>query len=95
MEAVRPVRPVRIMEAVRPGRSGKQERPQGPDIGLGLWSLLLVSAIPGMDAPTLVPGLEGGWILRHQYRWNPSWKWILRCGGGIECVSRVDTRDMG
>ena len=48
------------MELVRPGRSGIQERPQGPDIGLGLRSSLLVSAIPGMDAPTLVPGLEGG-----------------------------------
>ena len=47
----------RIMELVR---SGIQERPQGPDIGLGLRSSLLVSAIPGMDAPTLVPGLEGG-----------------------------------
>ena len=48
------------MEVVRPGRSEIQERPQGPDIGLGLRSSLLVSAIPGMDAPTLVPGLEGG-----------------------------------
>ena len=50
----------RIMEAVRPGRLKTPERPQGPDFGLGLRSLLLVSAIPGMDAPTLVPGLEGG-----------------------------------
>ena len=49
----------RIMEAVCSGRSGIQERPQGPDIGLGLRSLFPVSAIPGMDAPTLVPGLEG------------------------------------
>ena len=50
----------RIMEAVCPGRSGIQERSQGPDIELGLQSLLPVSAIPEMDAPTLVPGLEGG-----------------------------------
>ena len=50
----------RIMEAVCPGRSVIQERSQGPDIELGLWSLLPVSAIPEMDAPTLVPGLEGG-----------------------------------
>ena len=49
----------RIMELVWPGRSGIQEQPQGPDSGLGLRSSLLVSAIPGMDAPTLVPGLEG------------------------------------
>ena len=47
---------IRIMEVVRPGRSGIQERPQGPDIGLGLRSSLLVSAISGMNAPTLVPG---------------------------------------
>ena len=84
----------RLMEVVRTGRSGIQERPQGPDIGLGLRSLLRFSAIPGMDAPTLVPGLEGG-ILRHQYSWNPSWRWFPRCGGGIECVSPVVTRDMG
>ena len=50
----------RIMEVVRPGWSGIQDRPQRPDIGLGLRSSLLVSAIPGMDVPTLVPGLEGG-----------------------------------
>ena len=50
----------RIMEAVCPGRSVIQERSQGPDIELGLRNLLPVSAIPEMDAPTLVPGLEGG-----------------------------------
>ena len=47
-----------IMEAVCPGRSVIQERSQGPDIALGLRSLLSFGAIPGMDAPTLVPGLE-------------------------------------
>ena len=50
----------RIMEAVCPGRSVIQERSQGPDIELGLRNLLPVSVIPEMDAPTLVPGLEGG-----------------------------------
>ena len=50
----------RLMEVVRPERSGIQERPQGPDTGLGLRSSVCFRAIPGMDAPTLVPGLEGG-----------------------------------
>ena len=49
-----------LMEVVRPGWSGIQERPQGPDTGLGVQSSLCFSVIPGMDAPTLVPGLEGG-----------------------------------
>ena len=52
----------RIMEAVCPGRSVIQERSQGPDIELGLRSLLPVRAIPEMDGPTLVPGLEGGGV---------------------------------
>ena len=47
------------MEAVCSGRSVKQERSEGPDIGLGLQSLLPISATPGMDVPTLVPDLEG------------------------------------
>ena len=38
---------------------GDTARSQGPDIDLGLRSLLPVSATPGMDAPTLVPDLEG------------------------------------
>ena len=50
----------RLMEVVWPGRSGIQERPQRQDTGLGLQSSLCFSAIPGMDAPTRVPGLEGG-----------------------------------
>ena len=48
-----------IMEAVCSGHSVKQERSEGPDIGLGLQSLLPISATPGMDVPTLVPDLEG------------------------------------
>ena len=85
----------RIMEVVRSGRSGIQERPQGPDIGLGLRSSFLVSAIPGrMHLPWYLVW-KGGWILHHQYSWNPSWKWIPQCGGGNECVSPVVTREMG
>ena len=49
-----------IMEAVCPGRSIIQERSQGPDIDLGLRSLLPVGAIPEMDAPTLVLGCMFG-----------------------------------
>ena len=52
----------RIMEAVCPGRSVIQERSQGPDIELGLRSLLPVKSIPEMDAPTLVSGLKGGGV---------------------------------
>ena len=48
-----------IMEAICPGRSVIQERSQGPDIELGLRSLLPVKSIPEMDAPTLVSGPEG------------------------------------
>ena len=53
------------------------------------------TARPGRGAPTLVPGLDGGLIPRHQYHWNRSWKRIPQCGGGIGCVSPAVTRDMG
>ena len=79
----------RIMEAVH------QERSQGPDIELALRSLLPVGAIPGMDAPTLVPGLEGGGVspvpLEPVLEGDPP----PPVRGGIEFVSPVDTRDMG
>ena len=52
----------RIMEAVCPERTVIQKQSQGPGIELGLRSLLPVRAIPEMDAPTLVPGLEGGGV---------------------------------
>ena len=85
----------RIMEAVCPGRSVIQERSQGPDIELGLRSLLPVSATQGMDAPTLVPGLEGEMDPPSTVPLQPVLEVDPRCEGGIECVSPVDTRDMG
>ena len=60
-----------LMEVVRRGRLGIQEQPQGPDIGLGLRSSLRLSVIPGMDAPTLVPGLEGGMDPSSQVQLEP------------------------
>ena len=73
-----------LMEVVRPGRSGMQERPQGSDIGLGLRSSPSLSAIPGMDAPTLVPGLEGGMDPSSKVKLEPVLEVNPRCGGGIE-----------
>ena len=94
----------RIMEVVRSGRSGIQERPQGPDIGLGLRSSFLVSAIPGMDAPTLVPGLEGGMDPSSPVQLKPVLEvdppvrgWDRVCfscghqGDGVSRCSRMDT----
>ena len=93
-----------LMEVVRPGRSGIQERPQGPDIGFGLRSSLHFSAIPGMDAPTLVPGLEGGIDLSSPVQLEPVLEvdplvrgWDRVCfscghqGHGVSRCSRMDT----
>ena len=49
----------RILEAVRPGQSVIQERSQGPDIELMLWSMLPVRSVTEVDVPTPVPCLEG------------------------------------
>ena len=62
-----------------------QERSQGPDIELGLRSLLPVKSIPEMDVPTLMSCLEE--------RVDPSS--VVQLGPVLEFVSPVDTRDMG
>ena len=76
-------------------RSALQERSKGTDIELMLQSMLPVGSVIEVNVPPPVPHPEGKLGPLSAVPLGPDMGVEPRCGGGLECVSPVDTRDMG